>query len=192
MKVAYVKRSLPNRRARSCAQKVKIVDLDDLEVVFLPKRRLRTEKSTTLSKTITKSAKSSSDDNQLQQRSEINAAEPPATEDDLEKTTEQAKKTPKNMNRCAEDDSEKTTEKAKKIPKDMNRCREAEFRPFLQFGFVDQLSSKLSPGYREPSSAIDDIGRSRILNRRLPGCFHELGADDQHVHVIRLLHAFLI
>lgn len=73
------KRSFPNRRNRSFAQEVEIINLNDLRVAPMPRNRARTERSSTPRKIVVRSTMTYSHGSLSQQHSKTNTAEPPAT-----------------------------------------------------------------------------------------------------------------
>lgn len=68
----------------------------------------------------------------------------------------------------------------------------AEFEPSVHFDSDNRLSGKLPPGYNDPSTAINDISLSSVLNCSQPASFRQLRPDDNYKHVTLFLHAFLI
>lgn len=124
---------LRKNRDSSTAKEVLTINLDDLKVDSLPKRRTRMERCTTPSNTTTKSTKKSSSGSRLQRRNKISALE-------LHAKTVIMKK----------------TENAKKAPENVSRSPEAEGRPLVQSGFNDRLRGKLPPVHTRPSMANYD------------------------------------
>lgn len=108
-------RSLQNKRDRSTAQEVEIINIYGLEVAFPPNKKAKTERITTPSKTITGSTQRSSDSSNCQQCSEASGTKLPAIADFV-----------KNM-----------TEKAKKELEDTTKSPEAEYKLYTQSGFND-------------------------------------------------------
>lgn len=96
------KRRLHNTTDSRFVQDLKIIKLNDLEVAFLPKKRFRTERATTHTKILTRSAKEASSGSLLQQRSKTSATGTPANADVITKRTNEAKKTPKDTVRSPE------------------------------------------------------------------------------------------
>lgn len=143
------KKRLRNKRDRSSIQAVKIKNVDDLQLALLPKKRAKTEISSTPSNMMIKSSEKSSDGSYSQQRSAINAAQPSATADVIKKMSEESKE----------------------ILKVLPVRQKAEFKPLIHFGFDDQLSGKLPPSHTKLLMVIDDMSRLWVLSCRKPPCF---------------------
>lgn len=112
---------------------VENIFLDDLIVAFPLNMRVKMERSTTPSKTISRTAKKSSDGSHTKQGSRIGTAKPPAATVIVNNITEETNET----------------------PIDTPRSREERPGPTVYFGFDNCLGCKLQPIYTELSMAID-------------------------------------
>lgn len=170
MKNTPRRRSLRNKRDRLSAQKVKIINPDDLEVSSPPKKSTRMERSTTSSKKVTRNREKLSNGSRLQQRNGTSAAMPPVITDVLKKRPE----------------------KEKKMLKDTQETQREELGPKAHSGYDERLSGKVSPGYTKLAMAIDEVSHSSVHNCSQPPCFRELGTNVKYEHVISFMYAFLI
>lgn len=85
------RRPLRNRRYRGSGKVVEIINLDDLVLLSLRKKRARTKRATTPRNIISRGAMTTSAGNHWHQRSKKSTARPPVTMDIVKKMTVEAK-----------------------------------------------------------------------------------------------------
>lgn len=87
---------------------------------------------------------------------------------------------------------EKDDWEAKKTPEQWSQSPETEPSQIVHSGFDKPLIHKKSPIYKEPSTAIDDVGRWRVLNSSQPAWSRKIVTDEKLEHLTPFLRSFLI
>lgn len=161
---------LKNERDRSSRWKVKILNLNELEVASPPKKRAEKARAMKSNKVTGNRAEASSCGNRFQQRSGNSAPKSLDTKDLIKKWYIMLKRTPDIIS---------------------DRPEEASKRMLLS-NLDDRLSSKLPTVYTDSPMSVNVINRSWFMNCHSTSFFRSMGTDGKYEHIILLLFALLM
>lgn len=155
-------KTLHNQTKKNSEKEDKIINLDNLEIAILSKKRTRMEIYTTPGSMIRKSAKIWSHGSRLQQGSRDKLKTSPATAVDANKKEEEVKKAPKKM----------------------PDGRKEESGPVIHSSFDSSFSIKLPPGCIEPSITIDEVKPAWVIDCHWQACVRKLESDSKYEHKV--------